>query len=469
MTANEFLLLAALTAVIALLVAVLRRNSRSREKAEREYAESLALVLRQRRELEERYSDIIEIDEAVEARRGQAREWDTKIARLRTDYASKRAIFQKLQGELQIVEETLDFASFGLYSPHFDFDTSEAYKEKIGEVRQVQKEMIRNKSAAACNQEWTVGDSRREGKKMEGRHIRLMLRAFNNECDSAIAKTTWKNATQMEQRIEKAYEAVNKLSETLKITISRAYLDAKRDELHLAHEHQEKRQAEKEEQRRIREQMREEEKVRREAEKILREAAKEEQQHRQALEQARKELEQAHGEEATHLQKQIQALREQLSEAERMKDRAVSQAELTNRGHVYVISNIGSFGPNVHKIGLTRRLEPFVRVRELGDASVPFAFDVHAMVFSEDAPALEQALQRAFDQTRVNMVNPRKEFFAVSLSDIAAKTKELGFDIEFTLAAEAKEYHESVALREKLADTHEEARDAPLDGFPVEI
>lgn len=159
MTANEFLLLAALTAVIALLVAVLRRNSRSREKAEREYAESLAVELRQRRALEERYSDIIEIDQAVEARRGQVGEWDTKIAGLRTAYADKRARFQKLQGELHIVEETLDFASFGLYSPHFDFDTSEAYKEKIGEVRQVQKEMIRNKSAAVCNQEWTVGDS----------------------------------------------------------------------------------------------------------------------------------------------------------------------------------------------------------------------------------------------------------------------------------------------------------------------
>lgn len=450
-TVTGFLLFVALTAVIALVVALLLMNSR-------------------RKELAERYSGIIEIDQAVEARREQAREWDTKIAQLKTDYADKRVIFQRLRGELQIVEETLDFASFGLYSPHFDFDTSEAYKEKIREVRRVQKEMIRNKSAAVCDREWTVGNSRREGKKMEGRHVRLMLRAFNNECDSAIAKMTWKNARQMEQRVQAARVAINKLSETVMISISHAYLDAKLDELRLAHEYQEKRQAEKEEQRRIKEQMREEEKVRREAEKILREAAREEQQHRQALEQARKELEQAHGEEATKLQEQIQALREQLSEAERMKDRAISQAELTRRGHVYVISNMGSFGPNVHKIGLTRRLEPLVRVRELGDASVPFAFDVHAMVFSEDAPALEQALHKAFDNTRLNMVNPRKEFFDVSLSDIAAKTKELGFDIEFTLAAEAKEYHESVALREQFADTYEEAAvHTAVEEFPVEL
>ena len=125
----------------------------------------------------------------------------------------------------------------------------------------------------------------------------------------------------------------------------------------------------------------------------------------------------------------------------------MSRAELTRSGHVYVVSNIGSFGENVYKIGLTRRLEPEDRIRELGDASVPFPFDIHAMVFSEDAPGLEQTLHREFDDRRVNLVNTRKEFFAVSLPEIESAAQEHG-TVEFTLAADAEQYRKTLALRE---------------------
>ncbi len=114
-----------------------------------------------------------------------------------------------------------------------------------------------------------------------------------------------------------------------------------------------------------------------------------------------------------------------------MKERAISRAQLTKSGHVYVVSNIGSFGENVYKIGLTRRLDPDDRIRELGDASVPFPFDVHAMIYAENAPDLEQTLHHAFDSRRVNLVNMRKEFFAVSLSEIAKAAQDHG-SVEFT-------------------------------------
>lgn len=128
----------------------------------------------------------------------------------------------------------------------------------------------------------------------------------------------------------------------------------------------------------------------------------------------------------------------------------MSMAQQTRRGHVYVISNIGSFGEDVYKIGMTRRLEPMDRVKELGDASVPFSFDVHALIFSEDAPALENTLHKEFENKRVNLINTRREFFNVTLSEIeSVVVKNHGY-IEFTKLAEAEQYRETVAIRNRL-------------------
>jgi len=134
-------------------------------------------------------------------------------------------------------------------------------------------------------------------------------------------------------------------------------------------------------------------------------------------------------------------------------------AQQTKSGHVYVISNIGSFGDNVYKIGMTRRLEPLDRVKELGDASVPFIFDVHAMIYSDDAPALENSLHKLFDSQRVNLVNSRKEFFKVTLEEIELQAKKTSSSVEFIKTAEAKDYNESKAIRMQLqnkADTKSE-------------
>ena len=209
-----------------------------------------------------------------------------------------------------------------------------------------------------------------------------------------------------------------------------------------------KKKEEQDEQRAIREQMREEERARREYEKAIEDASREEATYERLLEKARKALETVKAEEKQAAELRIQQLEEELAEARAKAQRAISMAQQTKKGYVYVISNIGSFGENVYKIGLTRRLDPRERVRELGDASVPFSFDIHALIASENAPALETALHKAFDRQRVNAVNLRKEFFRVSLDDIRKKAEELtGRKSDFVMTILAEEYYQTKRMQ----------------------
>ena len=407
-------------------------------------------------------------DKAVQDHDKVEKDLQQKAQGLRGEYQTKRDIYDRLLREISVLEEDLEFISYGIYKPHFDFDTSEKYKEKIKEVRRRQKELVREKQAAVCSQEWVVGGSKAEGRKMTNRNIRLMLRAFNNECDSAILKVRWNNVSKMEQRIKKACEAINKLGEPTKIRIMPGYLNLKLQELYLAHERQEKLYEEKEEQRKIREQIREEEKVQREIERAKKEAEREEKRYQKALERARHEIDQAQGDDLAKLTEQFKQLEEKLRQAQDMKERAVSRAQITKSGHIYVISNIGSFGENIYKIGMTRRLVPMDRVKELGDASVPFRFDVHAMIYSENAPELEHKLHRIFDERRLNLVNRRKEFFNISLDEIEKAVIKNHGEIEFTKLVEAREFRESIAIRLKEEEAIQRKQEIE-EKFPTSI
>ncbi len=297
--------------------------------------------------------------------------------------------------------------------------------------------------------EWTVNNSRVEGRKQINDTLKLMLFAFNGESDVAIAKVKYNNVAEAEKRIKKTFELINKLVTTQQAYISQEYLNLKLEELYLAHEYQEKIQEEKEEQRRIREEIREEEIARREIEKALQDAVREETRYEEALRKAREEVEKVSGEKQDKLLAQIELLQQRLVEAQSNRERAISRAQMTRSGHVYVISNVGSFGENIYKIGMTRRLDPMDRVKELGDASVPFKFDVHAIIFCEDAPALENKLHRKFHYRRVNQVNYRREFFQASLKEIAEAVHEFHGQIEFTLLAEAEEYRKTLSFMEE--------------------
>ncbi len=415
---------------------------------------------------------------AMKARFGPVVDLDAEAGRLRVErealkaeIAGRRSAFEAQYGqavaelealtkEVGVYREDAELQSFGLYHPHFDFADSDAYKRELEKVYAQQAAMLKAKQAATCSTEWQVEGSKTKGRQMTDRYLKLQLRAFNGECDAIVARVRFNNVVAMGERMRKAFEALNKLGETQTCRIVFGFLDLKLAELRLTHEHAEKIQAEKEEQRRIREQMREEEQAQREIEQAQKEAEREEDRYEKALAKARAELAHASEREREASEAKIQDLERRLAEAHAARERAISRAQMTKSGHVYVISNEGSFGPDVFKVGMTRRLEPLDRVRELGDASVPFSFDIHAIIYSEDAPGLENEIHKRLDGQRVNLVNDRKEFFVASLDDIEAAARACCGEAEFARTAVAEEYRKTLAIRAERAGKAAESQAA---------
>lgn len=334
-----------------------------------------------------------------------------------------------------------------------EFDHKEAGRE-LKSARDRTRRLITEGRAATCEY---VEPSRREGAD------RFVLDAFNGKVDSVLSTVRHDNYGTLEQRIHDAFALVNHGGEAFRnARVTRAYLDARLTELRWAVIAQELKRQEQEEQRRIREQIREEEKARRDFERAQREAEREEMLLRKAMQDAQSQLAIATAEQKEQYESQLAELSDRLRQAEEKGQRAISMAQQTKRGHVYVISNVGSFGQDIVKIGLTRRLEPMDRVRELGDASVPFEFDVHAVIWSEDAPALETRLHKHFLLAQVNKVNHRKEFFRTSVGDIRRELESLGIDAHWTMVAEAREYRETVAI-ERAITSDPAARQQWLD------
>jgi hypothetical protein len=281
--------------------------------------------------------------------------------------------------------------------------------------------------------------------------IRFVLDAFNGKVESTLSKVKKDNYGKLRQEIQDAYHMVNSHGEAFRNARIRVeYLDARLSELKLAVAVTELKEEEREEQRRIQQEMREEERVRRECEKAINDAQKEERLLEKLMAEARAKLQVANEGERAGYEAKIRELEQKYREAEEKNQRALSMAQQTRSGHVYVISNLGSFGDDVFKIGLTRRLEPLDRVKELGDASVPFEFDVHAMIYNEDAPKLENTLHYAFSDFQMNRVNARKEFFKVGITQIKQVLEKMGIEAKWTMAAEALEYRESLVLEKQL-------------------
>jgi len=414
---------------------------------------------------EQEFKDIIDKNSILAHKSSLITETEKRLQELNETYQRGLTLHQTLEQEISLYQDSLEISSYGLHKPQFSFDTSEKFKHELELNYNKQKQLIKDDKAVVCNTEWTVGGSKTEGRKMTNQYKKLMLFAFNGECDGLIAKVKWNNAAKTRERINKAFETINKLGVTQNVFITSEFLELKLDELSLTFEYEQKKYEEKEEQRLIREQMREEEKAQRELEKAQKEAEEEERRFQKALEKAKHELQGASTLNATVLQEQIKELEQKLQAAHEKKERAIAQAQLTKVGHIYVISNLGSFGEDVYKIGMTRRLDPLDRVRELGDASVPFQFDIHAIIYSENAPQLEYELHKRFAERRLNRVNHRKEFFKVSLEEIEAFVKEhANAEIEFTKLAEAREYRETLSMLEqvnKIVSEIEEASHFP--------
>lgn len=314
--------------------------------------------------------------------------------------------------------------------------------QRLKDAREKTKMLIKSGNASKCDY---VETNRRTAAE------NFVLDAFNGKVDSILSMIKKDNHGILEQKIRDAYSLVNNLGMAFRNAhITDVYLEARLDELKWGAIVNELKLQEREEQRRIKEQIREEERARREYERAMKEAAKEEETIRRAMEKAQQAIEKASAEQKAKYETQLAELQIKLQEAEAKNQRALSMAQQTKSGHVYIISNIGSFGEDVFKIGMTRRLEPLDRVRELGDASVPFPFDVHAMIYSEDAPGLETALHKYFVQNQVNKVNPRKEFFRIPIAEIRAEVEKRGLDVTWTMAAAALEYRETLAIEKSM-------------------
>ena len=275
-----------------------------------------------------------------------------------------------------------------------------------------------------------------------------MLRCFNAECDNILLGLSHKNIDTCRNKITKSFETLNKIFSVDGMQLSHKALDFKLEELNLVYSYELKRAQEIEIQKEIKAQMIEEEKARREIEAKKKKLEKDEKQFSNEINKMMKYLQKTtnDAEKDLYLEK-IKELESKLKELTEERDVLLEREANAKAGFVYIISNIGSFGDDIYKIGMTRRLEPMDRIKELSSASVPFEFDVHAMIFSEDAPSLEAALHRKFEDKSVNRVNLRKEFFKVSLDEIEDEiNRNYDKTVEFTKIPVATEYRQTLNI-----------------------
>ncbi len=393
------------------------------------------------------YQDLTYIREQIESS-------NKKLASISSEITNKQASLTTLNKEIESKQKSIinlnniaEMQEFGIYEPTFEFLKVDEYKNRLTRIRDQQKAMIRDKSAVTGFTNWTVNNSLAQGKKMVTDTQKLLLRAFNGECDELVAKVKYNNLDATIKRINASCDAISKLGKVMNISIRPSYKALKIEEVKLAYEYAQAKQKEKEDMKAYREQMREEAKLQREIEEQRKKILKEQTHYANAIAKLRMQLSEHPDDE--DLKAKLNELTEQYDETEKaIKD--IDYREANKRaGYVYVISNIGSFGENVFKIGMTRRLDPQDRIDELGDASVPFNFDVHAMIFTDDAPNLEAALHNAFEDRKLNLVNHRREFFNVTLDEIKKVVKD-NYDktVEFIDIPDAEQYRMSKSIKQ---------------------
>lgn len=358
---------------------------------------------------------------------------DSEVEKLKKDKLILEESLRKIQEYYSDYELRTDLEEMSFYQPKYNFENYLEFADALEIIREAQKELIRQKeifTTIPASQNREIGN--------------LAVNAFNGDATTIIDSITYNNFEKSKEKLTVTFNKINNLLQPYNLQISEQYLSLKIKEMALVYDLKEQERRIKEEQIELKEQMKEEEKARVEAEKAREKAIQEQDRYEKALQEARIEVESKSGAEKEKYEKQIQQLEEKLKEALAEKERATAMAQITKKGHVYIISNIGSFGENVYKIGMTRRKDPIDRVNELGDASVPFGFDVHAMVYTDDAPAFENALHKEFEQQRMNKINLRKEFFKVGIDDIEGACKKLGYKIQLTKLAEAREYRQTL-------------------------
>lgn len=349
----------------------------------------------------------------------------------------------ELQKSIVATEEMALLQEAGVYKFRHPLTDAVAYEKELATLEDQVKEMTRKDGGAVlATTNWTVNGSEVEGRKMVRDFSKLMLRAFNAEADTLVRGLKPYKLDGAIDRLRKVSETIEKLGKTMQIRISTPYYQLRRRELELTADFLQKQAQEKEEERIERERMREERKAQQELEREREKLEKE----RRHYENAMRALEVKGDVEA------VQRMQAQIADVDKAINDVDYRAANIRAGYVYVISNIGSFGERMVKIGMTRRLDPEDRIRELSDASVPFNFDIHALFFSKDAVGIENAMHDKLAACRVNLVNRRREFFRASPLEVKDHLAQLAGELlEFTDTPEALEYRQCLVQIEKAA------------------
>ena len=358
----------------------------------------------------------------------------------------------ELEKEIKDIRIDLSAQDFMLYRPLYKCATLEEYRSKLKACRNEQANMIRSGAVYRRSVIWHINGDVEAADKMIGSLNKLCISSFNTQCEYLISKVRFNNVDKIEDRIRICYDKLNDLLSPYGSCMVSAYCELKIKELYLCYEYAVKRKEQQDYAKEQREIARENAKVQQEIDEERSRIEKEQIHYQNRLAHLSAQLASERNIYiAQDIREKIEAVKIELMEL----DRALSEVnyrEANQRaGYVYVISNIGAFGDGVYKIGMTRRLNPQDRIDELSNASVPFKFDVHAMIFSEDAPKLEAALHARFSNNRINMVNNRKEFFRVSLQEIEQAVKE-NFDntVDFEYVPDAEQYRESMKIEKEI-------------------
>ena len=369
-----------------------------------------------------------------------------RVADLLRENAALRDQYEDALGEIELLKHDVEsLHDVGLYSYRHPLENAVAYQDALESIKTEIKAFITENRAIEASTRFTFDNSLAKGRKMTADLAKLMLRAYNAEAENCVRYVKAGNLASAEKRLTNAATAIARYATTMEMHINPEYHAVRLRELELTADYQMKVQEEKEEAREERARLREEQ----QAEKELRAE-------RERL-----------GKERAHYATVLNALQDPSRDYERREiedkladlDQAIADNDYRTAniraGYVYIISNLGSFGPGIVKIGMTRRLEPMDRVRELGDASVPFGFDVHALFFSDDAVGVENRLHHTFADKRVNRINMRREYFyATPLEVKFALTDIAGNLLEFTEYAEAEQYRASEASRPSEGGRH---------------
>lgn len=373
-----------------------------------------------------------------------------EVARLQQERA--RMVGELSQAQLELdaarreVVETKDQAllqEVGIYEYSHPLDDAAAYKSQLAVLADQIKAMARSGEAIIGSTSWSVNGSAAQGAKMIKEFSKLMLRAYNNEADAAVRSMRPYALDSAKARLDKTATTISKLGKTMSIYIAVPYHELRLRELELTADYLAKVADEKERDREERARLREEAKARAEYEREQDRLGKELAHYETAMAAL-----QANGDGAAAAEAaaKVAEIRDALEGVNR-------RAANARAGYVYVISNVGAFGPNMVKVGMTRRLEPMDRIKELGDASVPFRFDVHALFFSDDAVGVETAMHQALAVRRVNMVNNHREFFYATPLEVRQLLERIqGSLLHYAEDPEALEWHQSVNARQPAAE-----------------